>query len=126
MDNPAIETIAEATEVEQPKKPKREKRVPGRKRGVGKKPFEKTSSLQPGYALQYYNEKRNVPILCDNCGRETTKAKLHRHVKTLYCFRHTKDPGGNRTTSKSFCPNVLKKSVKIFAKEAMAIPAQSW
>ena len=74
-------------------KPKRPKPIPGRKRGPGKKPFEEKSSLQPGYALQYYNEKRNVPILCHNCGRETTKAKLHRHVKTLYCSRHTKDPG---------------------------------
>ena len=93
MDNTVVETLVEATDVEQHKKPKREKPIPGRKRGVGKKPFEEKSSLQPGYALEYYNEKRNVPILCPNCGRETTKAKLHRHIKTLYCFRHSKDIG---------------------------------
>ena len=56
MDNTTIETVVETTDVEQPKKPKREKPVPGRKRGAGKKPFEEKSSLQPGYALQYYNE----------------------------------------------------------------------
>ena len=102
MDNPAIETIAETTDVEQPKKPKREKRIPGRKRGVGKQPFEEKSSLQPGYALQYYNEKRNIPMLCPNCGREATKAKLHRHAKTLYCFRHSKDPGEIEELQKAF------------------------
>ena len=94
MENNTSETVIS--------KPKRPKPVPGRKRGPGKKPFEEKSSLQPGYALQYYNEKRNVPILCHNCGRETTKAKLHRHVKTLYCSRHTKDPGEIEELQKAF------------------------
>ena len=71
------------------------------KRGA-QKTFEEKSSLQPGYALQYYNEKRNVPILCSNCGRETTKAKLHRHVKTLYCSRHSKDIGEIEQLQKDF------------------------
>ena len=105
MDNNAIETVETlvgASEHEQPKKPKREKPVPNWKRGVGKKPFEEKSSLQPGYALQYYYDKRNIAILCDNCGRETTKAKLHRHVKTLYCSRHTKDPGEIEQLQKAF------------------------
>ena len=102
MDNTTIETVVETIDVEQPKKPKREKPIPGRKRGAGKKPFEEKSSLQPGYALQYHNEKRNVPILCSNCGRETTKAKLHRHVKTLYCSRHSKDIGEIEQLQKAF------------------------
>ena len=101
MDNTTIETVVKTTDVEQPKKPKREKPVPGRKRGRAKNLLKK-SSLQPGYALQYYNEKRNVPILCSNCGRETTKAKLHRHVKTLYCARHTKDIGEIEQLQKAF------------------------
>ena len=102
MDNTTIETVVETTDDEQPKKHKREKPVPGRKRGAGKKPFEEKSSLQPGCALQYHNEKRNVPILCSNCGRETTKAKLHRHVKTLYCSRHSKDIGEIEQLQKAF------------------------
>ena len=36
MDNTTIETVVETTDVEQPKKPKREKPVPGRKRGRAK------------------------------------------------------------------------------------------
>ncbi len=88
VENNTTETVVAATDVEQPKKPKREKPIPGRKRGVGKKPFEDKVALQSGYWLRYSHEKRNVPILCDNCGRETTKAKMHRHVKSLYCARH--------------------------------------
>ena len=37
MDNTTIETVVETTDVEQPKKPKREKPVPGRNRGAVKK-----------------------------------------------------------------------------------------
>ena len=102
MENNTTETVEDKSIVPVVAKPKREKPIPGRKRGVGKKPFEEKSSLQPGYALQYYNEKRNVPILCSNCGRETTKAKLHRHVKTLYCARHTKDIGEIEQLQKAF------------------------
>ena len=39
MDNTTIETVVETIDVEQPKKPKREKPVPGRKRGASKKTF---------------------------------------------------------------------------------------
>ena len=102
MENNTTEPVVVTSDVEQPNKPKREKPIPGRKRGVGKKPFEEKVSLQSGYWLQYYNEKRNVPILCSFCGRETTKAKLHRHVKTLYCARHTKDPGEIEILQKAF------------------------
>ncbi len=74
---------------------------------MGKKPFGDKVSLQSGYCLQKYYEKRNVPILCHNCGRKTTKAKMHRDVKTLYCSRHTNDPGEIEELQKAFAPMYL-------------------
>ena len=56
MENNTTEPVVVTSDVEQPNKPKREKPIPGRKRGVGKKPFEEKVSLQSGYWLQYYNE----------------------------------------------------------------------
>ena len=103
MENNSTEISASSTSTETnaPQKPKRI-RIPGRKRGVGKKPFEEKISLQSDYSLNYHNEKRAVPILCSNCGRETTKAKLPRHVKSLYCSRHSKDPGEIEELQKDF------------------------
>ena len=86
------------------KKTKREKSIPGRLRGKGKKPFEEKKSLQPDYFLNYHNEKRAVIVICDNCGRQTTRGKLYRHVKTLYCARHTKDPGEIEQIKAAFNP----------------------
>ena len=77
-------------------------RIPGRKRGPGKKPFEEKISLQPEYSLNYHHAKRAIEIVCPNCGRTTTRGKLHRHIKTLYCFRHTKDPGEIEQIQKAF------------------------
>ena len=49
MDNTTIETVVETTDVEQPKKPKREKPVPGRKRGASDKGARGLSLFRRGH-----------------------------------------------------------------------------
>ena len=64
------------------------------KRGKGKKPYKLTEDPEymKQYALKYYHAKRSAPVPCNNCGRLVCRAKLYRHVQTLLCARHTKEP----------------------------------
>ncbi len=61
-----------------------------RLRGPGRKEIKLTHN--PDYFNEFYRKSRSKPCVCENCGRVLTKAKMFRHVKTLYCARHTKDP----------------------------------
>ena len=61
-----------------------------RMRGPGKKEVKLTHN--PDYFNEYYRKFRSKPCVCENCGRVLSKAKMHRHVKTLYCARYAKDP----------------------------------
>ena len=63
-------------------------------RGKGKKLYKLTEDPEyvRWYALNYYHAKRSAPVPCDNCGRLVCRAKLYRHVKTLLCARHSKEP----------------------------------
>ena len=64
---------------------------PKRMRGPGKKETKLTH--QDNYFNEYYKKNRAVNVVCPNCGRITTKGKLHRHLQTVYCARHSKDLG---------------------------------
>ena len=63
-------------------------------RGKGKKPYKLTEDPEymKQYAKKYYHEKRSAPVPCDNCGRLVCRAKIYRHVKTILCARHSKEP----------------------------------
>ena len=61
MDNTTIEAVVETIDVEQPKKPKREKPVPGRKRGWAKNLLRKRVLYNQG--MLYNITMRNAMFL---------------------------------------------------------------